>query len=160
MPISARINVPLRLTLLRRVLNKQAINSSKLSNQYLLMSSDWRCQLKNYFTIRQYTNTEKLLLHNSEVSGLLSVYISLSFIKKCIWNARSKYLKDFIGKPIATTYFHLDKFDKPIRINMVDKWSSVNVDLVSQIALSQFITLKRHTFCPGIFPYHCPLKII
>ena len=71
LPIAARINVPLRLTLLRRILNKQAINSSKLSNQYLLMSSDWRCQLKNYFTIWQCTYTEKLLLNNSPVSGLL-----------------------------------------------------------------------------------------
>ena len=79
LPISARINVPLRLTLLRKVLNKQAINSSKLSNQYLLMSSDWRCQLKNYFTIRQYTNTEKLRCIT--LKFLVSLHISFIYGK-------------------------------------------------------------------------------
>ena len=104
LPISARINVPLRLTLLRRVLNKQAINSSKLSNKYLLMSSDWRCQLKNYFTIRQYTNTEKLLLHNSRVSGLLSVYIFLLFMKKMYMKGTVELFERFYGKTNTSYY--------------------------------------------------------
>ena len=104
LPIFARINVPLRLTLLTKVLNKQAINSSKLSNQYLLMSSDWRCQLKNYFTIRQYTNTEKLLLHNSPVSGLLSVYILLLFMKKLYMKGTVEIFESFHGKTNTSYY--------------------------------------------------------
>ena len=98
LPIAARINVPLRLTLLGRILNKQAINSSKLSNQYLLMSFDWRCQLKNYFTICQCTNTEKPLLNNSPASGLLSVHILLSLMKELHMKGKKEIFEKFNGK--------------------------------------------------------------